>query len=659
MSERQRRFAALALFVVTGALSAVTVVLHHQITGDPRLSNPTKPLDVGFLVSGTAIAVAGLLLAWARPYNAIGWLLGLAEFLAAFCDFCQHLGALLSFSGVPGAHLMLSLSAPLWIPALFIPATLVLARYPSGRIDGDWARRADRLVIVGFVALWLSYANADASVSDQIRGGRSPLPLPSWAGYGLGLVAAVAVLGGGLTILALTIRRLVLANGAERQQLAWLLTTSVLAILLVMLTPWNLLGSVAFAMVPVAVAIGVLRYNLLGIELVVRRTLLYGLLTAGVLAVFVAVTAGLAALLPTGPAPEVVAASLVAVGLVPARDRLQRLVDRFVYGDRGDPLAALARLSVPVGNVPDDELLAEVAGAVRDALRVPGVALVGADGQHVVVGDVPLDAPVVELRIGASVIGGLQVSPRSGERALTPSDRRLLDALAPMLAVVVHSVELSSALRREQQRSAEATQAERARLRRDLHDGLGPSLTGIGLGLEAVESATTTAQIPPRSREMLARLRAETSTALEDVRRIIDDLRPRVLETRSLVDSLREKAAHVTASTPLRVDVAASGALDCLTQETEAAALRIVEEALTNVVRHARATHCRIELSCTESGLDISIIDDGVGFSGLRDGGVGVPSMRARAESMGGQLDIAGGTTGTRVVARIPVGSAR
>lgn len=655
MSERQRRYAALAVFVVTGLLSAFTVVLRQRLMGDPRLTDPSKPVDIGFVISGTAVAVAGLLLAWARPFNAIGWLLLLAEFLGSVCDFLQHLGTELSFAGVPGATLLLSLSAPLWVPGLFIPATLVLARYPSGQLHGVWARRVDRTVIVGFVALWVGYAGADPSVGDQIRGGHSAVPMPAWLGIGLILLAGVAVGGGTVAIAAMTVHRLIKARGAERQQLAWLFTSSVLAILLVMVSPWDLLGSISFAMIPVAVAIGVLRYNLLGIDVVMRRTLLYGLLTAGVLAVFVVVTAGLAALLPKGSAPEVVAASLVAVGLVPARDRLQRGVDRFVYGERGDPFAALARLSVPMGSVPDDELLAAVATAVRDALRVPGVTVVPVAGQRVVMGEVPPEAPVVDLRVGNSLVGALQVSPRRGERTLTSSDLRLLDALAPMIAVVVHSVELSEELRREQQRATEATQAERARLRRDLHDGLGPSLTGIGLGLEAVQSAAADA-IPVRSQEMLARLRIETSTALEEVRRIIDDLRPRTLELSSLLTTITDKAARVTASTPVRVGVSVVGELDCLTPPVEAAALRIVDEALTNVVRHSRATRCQIELSCTETGLDISVVDNGVGFAGPRDGGVGVPSMRARAESLGGHLDIARETDGTRLSARIPIG---
>ena len=657
MSDRGLRAAAIGCFGLTVALALAALPLAASLEGLPRLAEGFRGVDVGDAIFTASVAAAGLLIGWYRPRNSVGWWLAASAFLEALCSVGQAYGTRAMV--VPEQHLplgqwVLSFTAPLWVHGVLIPATIVLLRYPTGQIAGRWARRVDLGVRIGLVLLWASYAGGDQSVSDEVLGGQAPINPPTWVLVSFIIPAAVLLIGGLVFSIVHTIVRTVRATAPERQQLLLLLVIAPTSFVL-LLSPYEWTQKLLWG-IPFAVVLGVVRYNLLGIEIVVRRTLLYGGLTAMTLVVFVAVTAALASVIPHGPAPQVVAASLVAVGLVPVRDRLQRGVDRFVYGERGDPLAALARLSVPMGKVADDELLMAVATAVRDALRVQGVVIAGGDGQRVTVGEASADAPVLDLRVGDAVVGGLQVSPRRGERTLTSSDLRLLDALAPMIAVVVQSVQLSAELRREQQRSTEATQAERARLRRDLHDGLGPSLTGIGLGLEAVQSAAGEA-IPARTQEMLARLRAETSTALEEVRRIIDDLRPRSLELGSLLDSIRATAAHITASTPVRVEVEVDGELDCLNPAVEAATLRIVDEALTNVVRHARATQCHIGLSCTDAGLDISVVDNGVGFAGPRDGGVGVPSMRARAESLGGRLDIARETGGTRLSARIPIGS--
>jgi signal transduction histidine kinase len=249
--------------------------------------------------------------------------------------------------------------------------------------------------------------------------------------------------------------------------------------------------------------------------------------------------------------------------------------------------------------------------------------------------------------MGGQGVGVLRLAPRAGEEHLPPADLKLVHGLAPLVAAVLHSVELAEALRVEQERVVAATETERARLRQELHDGLGPSLTGIGLGLEALESRVGAS-------DLVTRLRAETSSALDEVRRIIDGLRPGALETADLLALLRIRAQHLSATTPVRVTVMAPDRLPVLPDDVESTALRVVEEALTNVVRHAAATTCTVTVALDDE-LRVEVRDDGRGFDGPRAGGVGLASMHDRAESLGGSCRVSGSASGTTVVLELPV----
>lgn len=651
MSDAQLRAAGLGGFAIAVVATVSTFALAPGIAGSPGLARPFS-LNPGFFVVSSAIAVASLVLVWLRPRNSVGWLLGLSGLLGALCEAGQVYGTralVVDGSSLPYGELVLSWSAPLWVLSLFVPATLLLARYPTGALPpGRPARVVDRGVVVALVLLYVGYAGSYSSTTDEVLAASPPVVLPPVLRTWLLYASAGVLLLGTVLVAVATMRRLLRAERPERPQLLLLLTASTLSVIGVFLTPWRLLGAVAFALLPLAIAVGVLRYRLMGIELVVRRTLLYGALTGAVLLVLVAVTSALAAVLPRGPVPKLLAASVVAVGLVPARDRLQRGVDRLLYGDRDDPWAAFDKLG---RQALDADPLRAVVAAVGQSLRVPGVAVRRAGGGEDIWGMVHPGASRIPLVAAGEVVGELVVSPRKGETRLGAGDTRMLAALAPLLALVVRSTALAEALQVEQQRVVMATAAERERLRRDLHDGLGPSLTGIGLGLEAVD----TPALPDRARPVMSRLRAEVAASLEEVRRILEDLRPGALEAQDLLGLLRGRAAHLTATSPVRVHVEAPEALPPLPADVEAAALRILDEALTNVVRHARATACCVRLSVTDA-LRLEVLDDGVGFSGGRPGGVGLPSMHARAAALGGQLHVEATPTGTRLFAELPVG---
>jgi len=421
---------------------------------------------------------------------------------------------------------------------------------------------------------------------------------------------------------------------------------------LALVEPPAWLLTAGLALVPIAVAVGVVGHGLLGIEVVLRGTLLYGLLTGLVLALYVGTTAALSAVVPTGAIPAVVAAALVAVLLAPARAWLQRSVDRLVRGDPPDPLAAVRRVGAEVSATEADPLPA-VVRAVAEAVQARYVAVVGADGVVLAeTGENGRPRLVQPLSVGGEHLADLVVVPGARGRGAAP-DPRVLEAVAAPIAVVVHARRLDREVAAARSRALTATLDERARLRRDLHDGLGPSLSGMVLGLDAVSARL--ASDPGSAAEVTGRLRIEAEQAVEEVRRIIDALRPSALDGRGLVPALRERAAAVGLRRGVTVEVAAPDPMPPLSGPVEEAAFRIAEEAVTNVVRHAGATHCLVRVT-VGADLLVAVCDDGRGVPDQpRGDGVGLTSMRQRAEALGGSLEVQSNGSGTAVCARLPL----
>jgi signal transduction histidine kinase len=394
-----------------------------------------------------------------------------------------------------------------------------------------------------------------------------------------------------------------------------------------------------------------LRYRLLGIEVILRRGLVYVILTAAVIVVYLLATGLGGAALDRTPLPGVAAAAVVAVGLTPARDRLQRAVDRLLYGERRDPLRAVTHLREEVAEADELDLLAAVLSNVRDALRASGVAVFAPDGRQLgTVGAQTGNSESLPLRVGRQHVGELHVANRGPHENYSAADRQLLAALALPVAVVVRALDLTAALEVERERVVAATRAERDRLRRDLHDGLGPSLSGVGLGLEALDDRTR-ANATTTATQLLDRIRAEVSTAIGEVRRILDGLRPAALDELGLMAAVRRHAETVSASLPVEV---APADLPGLPPQVETAAYRISQEALTNAARHADAQHARVTITAAEHAVTVTVTDDGGGLGATTDG-IGLASMRERAETLGGRLSINTGTAGTTVRATLPL----
>ncbi len=472
--------------------------------------------------------------------------------------------------------------------------------------------------------------------------------IPEPADTVLAVAGVTVLLGCALASIGGAIWRTGRARAPQRQQLLLLLVTSAIVLALTPLEAPQWLFDAGLVAVPAAVAVGVLRYRLLGVEIVIRRTLQFAVLTLPVVAVYAAATAAMTVLVPASAGTRVAAAAAVALVLLPLRDRLQAWVDRLVYGARRDPLSAIRRVGASVSAQSADPLPAIVA-SVADAVRARFVAITDADGMVLAqAGADPVTGPrlACPLVVGGQRAGELVICPARGEPALAPADARVITAMTAPVAAVVHAAQLTRRLadahRRTlaaHERALAAAQQERSRIRRDLHDGLGPSLSGVALGLEAAQTAlpgdTQTAAA------LTARMRAEIAGAVEDVRRIIDELRPAALEDVGLVQALRGRAAALAArSSPALVIQVHAEPMLVLPGPVEVAAFRIAEEAMTNVVRHARARRCDVRLEGGDAFV-LSVSDDGIGLPGLtRPDGIGLTSMRQRAADLGGRCTV-------------------
>jgi two-component system, NarL family, sensor kinase len=248
---------------------------------------------------------------------------------------------------------------------------------------------------------------------------------------------------------------------------------------------------------------------------------------------------------------------------------------------------------------------------------------------------------------------------RSGETGFRSDELRLLEDLGRQAGTAINAIRLRDDLARSRERLVVAREEERRRLRRDLHDGLGPSLAAIGLRAEA--SAATLGSDPAGARHLLDELGGDVRVALTDVRRLVDGLRPPALDELGLVEAVRQQAARLegdgSAGAPTISVDADPQPLPALTAAVEVAAYRIAVEAVTNVVRHAGATTCRVLFDATGGGaLSLEIVDDGRGLPSGVVPGVGLESMRERADELGGTIVVeAAEGGGTSVIARLPL----
>lgn len=430
------------------------------------------------------------------------------------------------------------------------------------------------------------------------------------------------------------------------------------------LLPESWIGLTALPL-PLGLAAGILRDRLFDIDVVVNRTLVYGGLTLGVVASYAAAVSAFGAVVGDehGFGVSLLATGIAALVALPLRDALQHWVNGLMYGQRDEPWRAMRQLGRRLEWEADPaRAFPAIVETIADSLRLPFVALAVVDdaGLASVVAEHGIDhGPTVVLPLfyGAEPVGRLVLGVRAGEHGFRPDELGLLEDLARQAGTGIHAIRLRADLARSRERLVLAREEERRRLRRDLHDGLGPSLAAIGLRAEA--SAETLATDPAAARRLLDELGADVQIALADIRRLVDGLRPPALDELGLLGAIDQQATRLEGGGEPASTIVVQGRpapLPDLPAAVEVAAYRIAVEALTNVVRHAGAETCRVRVEAGEV-LTIEVVDDGRGLPDDQLPGTGLESMRARAEELGGSLRVERRRSGgTRVVARLPIG---
>jgi signal transduction histidine kinase len=374
--------------------------------------------------------------------------------------------------------------------------------------------------------------------------------------------------------------------------------------------------------------------------------------------VVVAGTIGPAADIPVG---AILAGGVVALLVLPVAVALQRGMRRLLYGERDLPRAVVTELRTLDATTPPTEALTETLAVLSRRLRLSyaSIDVQAANGDEPTVASVGRaegEPVTVELVAGGTRIGALHLEAAPDRDRFGRGDRRLLEDVGAQVGALVQAVLVNRDLQRSRQDLVTAREEERRRLRRDLHDGLGPSLATMAMRLESAEDLIATD--PEQARHAVAGLADLARDEIAEVRRVVDGLRPAALDQLGLVSALRQRAAEhrlAAGEEALEWTVDAED-VEPLPAAVEVAAYRIVLEAVTNAVRHSAARACTVALRREPGHLYVRVEDDGQGLAEVRAAGVGLVSMKERAEELGGTCVVTSTGHGTLVEAQLPLG---
>ncbi len=680
--------ATVALSVVVVAAAVGRWMLMGPVRRLPETSGPVLPADVAGPLIAVGLAVLGTLVVVRGDSRRYGWLLLATGVSAGAIGFAAEYSVYAALAD--GASLPFTIVAgwvqDLWMVTWWLGFLLLPAWFPDGRVVAPRWRRPVQITAAAWAALIVVFmlaqrplTNAFLEVDDPPANPTGLLPVPEMAvnipWLVLTLVSVVVGMGSVVT-------RWRHADGEVRLQLKWVLYAFgiVLAVAAVELVnqalvsgvgidlgltwPISLLSALTMVGLVVALGLAVLRFRLYDVDLVINRTIVYGALTAIIVVAYVLAVVGIGAWLPVDHLLlSLVTTGVVAVAFAPLRTVLQRGVNRLMFGQRDDPYAVLSEMGrlLSRSGAPD-QTLQTLAETVATTLKLPGVAIEleqdGAWQTRATLGELPeaeSHLVVVPLHHQDEVVGRLVVAPRSPREPLSAADHRLLEDIAHQAGALAHAVRLTLALQRSREALVLAREEERRRIRRDLHDGLGPSLASQTFRLDAVLEQLQ--HDPEAAAELITAVKQHNQQLVADIRRLVYELRPPALDELGLAGALRAYAGQLAHNGRLTIDLdTVPDPLPTLPAAVEVAAYRIAREAITNVIRHAEASSCTVTLRSPTTALTIEVIDDGIGPPRSPTTGVGLPSMRERAEELGGSLEVVPAhPKGTRVGATLPI----
>lgn len=603
-----------------------------------------------------------------RQRGSLTLLLGASAMLGSTLVFATALPVHAAFAGTPRWLFVGGVQAVFLIAWGALAAWLL--EFPTPLLVGRAQQRAWLAALVGPISLWAAAVAVGAVRSDTFTG---------WL-RGSVLVQSsltVAVVAACLAVLVARVAGALAAPPGDvaRQQVLWVAGSALVSGTVTLsvwmlpelltgaaLLPGDLIGAPGLIFV-VGMAIAVTRYRLFDLDVVLGRTLVYGVLVLAAITVYLVVTGTVAALVGSRTSTPVVVVVLLALLLNPLRVRLERLVDRAFYGERNDPYTALSRIATRIADrsASLEEVAADIARALRTsyvAIRTTGEVSASA-GSAPLRGRLPVSFPITH---GEEELGALDVAPRVVGERFSRAERRLLEDVARQIGHRVRERRLVHELHESREHIVTAREEERRALRRTLHDEVGPTLAAISLRAETVRRLLERDGLPPGAADQvdpaLAEIAHEASATATAVRDISYRLRPPALDEYGLVQALRLQARSL-APVEVSVEMLDDGTHERLSAAVEAAAYRIAGAALANVAAHAHARTCRVTLVRSDSALVLLVDDDGVGAPPGTPRGVGLSGMYERAAELGGSVSLEpreGG--GLRVRAELPTGGA-
>jgi signal transduction histidine kinase len=636
--------------VVSRVVGAVAAVCLLAATAQAMVPGPWQASHPRNWVVAIGFSLLGLRVVAHTRRNAVGWL-----FLVIGLCSALTVGA----EAWSGLRLTAWVGNWIWWPSYALIPVIALL-FPDGKpLSRGW-RVAVVLglagVVLPMVGLGLASWSSPATFWGDAINGTAPRGLPV-------LLAVTGVAFAAATVVCAVVAQVVRWRRTDKEHrllLVWAIVCTVLVAFAVGLeqvhSAWGAgawaVGAAAF---PIATVIAIVRYGFYDIGLLIHRSVLYGLIATGLVAVYSIVV--LVAVSPFPEQAQMIGTVAVALAFAPLYRVLRGGLDRWLYGSRADPYTALSRLGRQLENpLGPDDVFPTVAKSVSEALKLPYVAVyLGANrasqprAEHGTSRDRPQEAIAMTYR--GEQVGELVVEARSPEEPLGRHELRLLDALARQAAPSARAALLGEDLRRAEERALRDRKENMREIMREFHDGIGPSLRGIHMQVRAATQGLLESNSEVRGQ--LESALSDIETTLAEVRELPNRIYPRELYA-GLQDALRRQAEQFH-SPDLAVEVVADGELGTLPAAVEHAAYVITRLALANVAEHSQAKSCTILLRRNDD-LELEIADDGRGLPENVVWGVGLASMRERCVELGGTCAIQQVKPhGTKVIARLPI----
>jgi signal transduction histidine kinase len=613
------------------------------------------------------VPTIGILLASRRPKNRIGWLflaagLGLGLSAAAYTYGLRTLVA--DPGSLPAGRAAAWVGNSVGLIPLGVLAFLFLL-FPTGHL-----RSRRWLPVAWYIGAAFVFVTATGVVF-ATQSWTTPYNQSSSGGLVGFLAFAVFLLGGLGAALVAVVVRFRRSVGDERLQLKWFVTGAALVFVSFLASFFgsssatssppaivSVFQSLTFVFLYTAIAIAVLKYRLYDIDVVINKTLVYGLVAAFFTAVYVVLVVGIGIVIGSthGPSLTLVTAAVIALAFNPVRERAKRLADRLVYGERATPYEVLSDFSERMSDTYAlDDILPRMARVLSEGtagrsqiwLRVGDVlrsAAIWPDEEGparaeelpITGGHLPAFAGVSKgnavLQRG-ELLGAITVTKPPND-PLRPAEEKLIEDVASQAGLVLRNVRLIEELRASRQRLVKAQDQERRRIERNIHDGAQQQLVAMSVKLRLLGELTE--QDPERARSLAADLQAESTDALENLRDLARGIYPPLLADKGLAQALESQARKSS----IAVTVESDG-VGRYPQDIEAALYFCCLEALQNIAKYAEASGATVRLSDGAGTLTFEVTDDGRGFDPVSTGyGTGLQGMADRLDALGGSLDV-------------------